>query len=349
MSELQILLNKSRLNQGDIKKISDILSNENINEIGDYLMQFSPKVSKYFFEDNFDKFSKNEYISPIVSSILKNEKFLNNTRNDAISRTFPIIGVFLREKIYLDCIADLFIKTIVLITKKTPISNTCDSIFFDNILSVSRYNFLELNFNLNEIDIIEKESLFNFFTHLMKANIIDENSSFFLDWSSSNNFKKIEKMSVLNDANLNKNTSKMAENINYSLEELLSKVTNIEKILTKNDVSLDATSLDETVGNTSVQEDISSTKIEDLQNLLAQEQAKTLDLENRLKEVLQMDSSTNNQEIIKLKNEIATNLKLEYNQFEENKNSEYSVDIFEANRGAIIRIFRTLKRLGIEF
>lgn len=329
MSELENLLNKTRLNQNDINKISKILLNENPCDIGNYLMNFSPKISKIFFKENFPITNNEDNINAIVSSIITNEKFLNNTRNDAINRTFPIIGEFLKKNILYDCIADLLVKTFVCIAKKTPISNTCDNLFNQYIFSISQYNFFNLKLNFeNEYD---KECVFSVITHLINNNTIDRTSKEFLDWSNYYDFYEKQKIKQVNTTST------------QTLEDIVSKLTSIEDIL-----NLNATNNIEKIENEPSELDLQE-KINLLEKSLELEKSKTNDLTNRLKEVLNMSNSTNNQELLQLKNEISKNLKLEYEQFQNNKNQNYSVDLFEANRGAIIRIFRVLQRLDIEF
>lgn len=328
MSELEILLNKKRLNENDIKKVSKILLNETPSEIGNYLMNFSPRISKIFFKDNFPIFNKEENINAVVSSIIKNEKFLNNTRNDAINRTFPIIGEFLKENLIFDCIAELLVKTFAVVGKKSPISNTCDNLFKEYIFSTSQYNFLNLELKFK--DETEKECVFSVITHLINNNTIDKTSDHFIKWSNNYGFYEKHKIKQINITS------------NQMLEEIVSKLTSIEDKLISNTQN---NSLEEI--NNSPNDLIK--KINSLEQSLELEKAKTNDLTNRLKEVLNMNNSSNNQELLQLKNEISKNLKLEYEQFQNNKNLDYSNDLFEANRGAIIRIFRVLQRLDIEF
>jgi len=74
-----------------------------------------------------------------------------------------------------------------------------------------------------------------------------------------------------------------------------------------------------------------------------------VDLTERLKVSLQMDSISQNQELITLKKEIVKDLKLEYLDFVKYKDVEYSSDNYEAFRGSLIRIFKALKRYDIVF
>ena len=85
------------------------------------------------------------------------------------------------------------------------------------------------------------------------------------------------------------------------------------------------------------------------ERMLQEDSTKIQDLTERLKSSLQMDSVSNNQKLITLKKDIANNLQLEYEDFQESLSSKYSEDEFEANRATLSRIFRTLKRLSIEF
>ncbi len=86
---------------------------------------------------------------------------------------------------------------------------------------------------------------------------------------------------------------------------------------------------------------------EDLEGVIAEQQAQIVDLTERLRDSLNMDKRTQNQELIKLKNDISGALKLEYSDFQESRQEEYSNDLFEAYRAALIRTFNLLRRHGI--
>ena len=72
------------------------------------------------------------------------------------------------------------------------------------------------------------------------------------------------------------------------------------------------------------------------------------DLTERLKCSLQMDRISTDQELATLKSGIAEALKLDYADYVSSVNDEYSPDLFELYRAALTRIFKLLKRYGID-
>lgn len=78
-----------------------------------------------------------------------------------------------------------------------------------------------------------------------------------------------------------------------------------------------------------------------------EQQSKIADLTERLKTAMQMDSISQNQELITLKSDLANSLKLEYTDYLNDKDAECNPDTFGAFRSSLTRIFKTLRRFGI--
>lgn len=72
------------------------------------------------------------------------------------------------------------------------------------------------------------------------------------------------------------------------------------------------------------------------------------DLTERLRKSMQMDDISKKQEILTLKNDISEALKLDYEDFVKSKEKPYEEDLFEAYRSTLSRIFKLLKRFGID-
>jgi uncharacterized coiled-coil protein SlyX len=87
--------------------------------------------------------------------------------------------------------------------------------------------------------------------------------------------------------------------------------------------------------------------ISELQQSVHKSEAHNADLSERLKTSLQMDSITQNQELITLKNNLQNSLKVEYADYIANKDSEFNPDTYGALVGSLARIFKTLRRFGI--
>ncbi|GHV54740.1 hypothetical protein FACS1894216_15380 [Synergistales bacterium] len=88
-------------------------------------------------------------------------------------------------------------------------------------------------------------------------------------------------------------------------------------------------------------------KIGNLEAHVAELKSEVDDLNNRLAKTLAMDASANNQDMITLKTDISNALKLEYQDYVDNKTAECSQDQFEAYRASLTRIFKTLRRFDI--
>lgn len=74
---------------------------------------------------------------------------------------------------------------------------------------------------------------------------------------------------------------------------------------------------------------------------------KISDLSERLKTSMQMDSISQSQETITLKKDLASALKIDYNDFLYDKDSECNEDSFEAFKIILERVFKKLHRFGI--
>jgi hypothetical protein len=72
-------------------------------------------------------------------------------------------------------------------------------------------------------------------------------------------------------------------------------------------------------------------------------------LSERLRLSFQMDAISRNQEVLSLKKNIAGALKIQYDDYVENRNTLYSEANYEAFKVDLNQVFRVLKRFGIEF
>lgn len=88
-------------------------------------------------------------------------------------------------------------------------------------------------------------------------------------------------------------------------------------------------------------------KVDKEKCLCDEQQSKIADLTERLKTSMQMDSISQNQELVTLKSDLANSLKLEYADYLNDKDSECNPDTFGAFRSSLTRIFKTLRRFGI--
>ena len=88
-------------------------------------------------------------------------------------------------------------------------------------------------------------------------------------------------------------------------------------------------------------------KLDESQQLMRDNEARIDDLSGRLKNSLQMDNISQNQELITLKTNLQNSLKVEYADYIVSKDSECNPDTYGALIGSLSRIFKTLRRFGI--
>lgn len=88
-------------------------------------------------------------------------------------------------------------------------------------------------------------------------------------------------------------------------------------------------------------------KLNDSQQSVREGEAHVADLSERLKNSLHMDSISQNQELITLRTNLQSSLKIEYADYLVSKEGECNPDTYGALIGSLARIFKTLRRYGI--
>jgi hypothetical protein len=73
------------------------------------------------------------------------------------------------------------------------------------------------------------------------------------------------------------------------------------------------------------------------------------DLQSRLKNALTMQTAAENQEVAKLREDLAIALESEYRFYTEAKAAPMDADMYAAYKLSLSRIFQRLSRLGVEF
>jgi chromosome segregation ATPase len=88
-------------------------------------------------------------------------------------------------------------------------------------------------------------------------------------------------------------------------------------------------------------------KHEESQKAIENNEVQVSDLTERLKNAMQMNNISQNQELITLKTNLQNSLKVEYTDYLAGKDAEYNKDNFEASLASLTRIFKILRRFGI--
>jgi len=92
-----------------------------------------------------------------------------------------------------------------------------------------------------------------------------------------------------------------------------------------------------------------STTVVELKEQLEQYQGQINDLEERLQTALKMNAIQENQELVTLKSEISKAFSLDYVDFHNSRQKEYSQDLFNVYRSILSRIFKGLEKHGVAF
>lgn len=143
--------------------------------------------------------------------------------------------------------------------------------------------------------------------------------------------------------NANEEANKLFKNIferNLTIKSLEQQITLKEREI--NEVKLQ-------IRNEKDKSTYLTTKIEELKAELNSSNLEIDNLKGRLKIAFNIDDVKKNQEIITLKTDISTALKLQYEDFNEHKEEECNEDNYEALKVTLNQVFRTLKRYGIDF
>lgn len=135
-----------------------------------------------------------------------------------------------------------------------------------------------------------------------------------------------------------------SEEIKSLQEKMEEKEELLQQTLTEKEEIFQRTLVEKDALLSALQED-SIGKDKQLQCLIEDKQ----DLEERVKNAYQMDEIVVNQQLLTLKSDISEDLQLEYEEYRESLGNLCNEDEFAAYRATIKRIFRTLKRHGIEF
>ena len=155
---------------------------------------------------------------------------------------------------------------------------------------------------------------------------------------------------------ISKDTENVISQIDKARKEILAAIQNISK----NQLDMEAlaksiTCRDEEINtarvNLSEKEKRISSLVNDInerEEILAEQKQQIEDLTERLRMSMQMDDISKKQDLLTLKNDISEALKLDYVDFIKSKEKPYDPDLFDAYRLTLSRIFKLLKRFGIE-
>lgn len=145
----------------------------------------------------------------------------------------------------------------------------------------------------------------------------------------------------------------------YKIERTQQDILNYVRKLVENRTSIDALtlaiaqrdgeldSLRDVVSEKEQRIALLSSEFGAMDRQLSEVKGQVADLTDRLRTALQMDDISKSQELITLKNDISEALKLDYADFIKSSERPYSDSLFNVYRTTLSRIFKLLKRFGI--
>lgn len=195
---------------------------------------------------------------------------------------------------------------------------------------------------IQQNEIVEKEE--NQHKKSPKESIVDENDIKKKDSLEENTFFKVD------------DTESAIKRIDKAQKEILVKM----QVLTENRLCIEA--LTAALAQRDEEMLLMNRRIAERENkilsLINEDKEKEIELTNqkqqiddlteRLRKSMQMDDISKKQEMLTLKNDISEALKLDYEDFVKSKEKPYEEDLFEAYRSTLSRIFKLLKRFGID-
>lgn len=356
LQKLTDLTKKAKLNKTDVKNASAMLlevhnQSEDVNQVCDFLMGLSIDVSHTFFSENYSDISEYDGVNDLITGLTNNALFKKNGRDCSLGRGIAILNVCLENKNYDPCVELLLSTLLALVIKKNNYKASFITTFDKKIISSTGVDFLKLNFKEEN-----KNNLFYFIKQLEASNLIStstqEVGSIYDEYlAKKDEIKPTEGKVTITDldksikelqniiGDMAKKIVELNDKIDGNTDSSTTEPEPTPTVSTNQDVVITDTS-----SNTS---DDSETEL--LKKLLEDEKKKTSDLIEKLELSFNIDVTQQNQELLTLKTNIYNGLKLEFDTFNENNDCECNDDNFIAYRSTIMRMFRTLKRLGITF
>ncbi|MCK4260831.1 MAG: hypothetical protein KAX49_17775 [Halanaerobiales bacterium] len=382
----ELLKKKSRIGKSDSLEAAKLIyqiycSNQDCEMLVKYLYDFYYKVagifvSKYYFEVSVEERTQ------IIQSFLKNKKFYNNQSGASLYRGFAILAGIICKEIADDNVLPI-INNLTKIAEKNNAFNATSCKIFADFLNLTYDKFFDLDFSSlldnelrrlfryisstisdistisygNKIQVWAEKYSFIFPKQTIVDNVEDKEISIALN--------KTEKISKTSESTVLTNTVKFAEldstkeliktlkSANQEAQKLFDSIFNKNNIIQNFQEKLNAKEkqmnlLKIEIQNKNAKITSLNGQLNKVETELADREMKISDLIERLKISFNADDISKKQELITLKNDIATAVKLQYEDFIEIKNESYNEDNHEALKGMLNQVFRTLKRYGIE-
>ena len=344
------------------------LENGNHKQVIEYIFKFHYSVCEDFFK-SFCLSASDEDIFMMINEMINNEQFINGNHNNIMCpKGFSAVLALASKDKYQ---AALLVLNKILFTSENSAGFTKSCINNFNKLIIKENN-ISLIMNIYEQmkkgEITCQESEKSRLSKFLKF-VNDKSTDTSCDKESTT--LKTEQPLASIPINLQSNdicvTVKHKDKIAENKEEI--DVTKIEKKiedifsaiykLSDNQSSVDKLTTSISMRDKEIVEiktklvdkehhiDLLANEIKLKEKQITEKDDQIADLTERLRMSLQMDDISKNQKLITLKNDISEALKLDYTDFIKSKQNQYSVDLFEAYRATLTRIFKLLKRFEI--
>lgn len=358
--------------------------NKDCEILVNYLYDFYYKISGIFTNKYYFQVSEGDK-TQIIQSFLKSEKFYKNQSGTSLFRGFVILTEII-SKDTKDTNIITIINSLAKIAEKNNIFNqtSCEALlnflnttngkFFDlDLSSLSDYEirrlFRYISTAISDISIIPYNNKVQAwadkysFTFIKKNDAVNA-SQIEVENISSHDIEKIVEMptqNTMSTTNIVKSVEidsakeilKILQSTNQEVQKLFdsifSKNNTIQNLQEKLNIKEKEMNLlkveieNKNIALMSLRDEFNKVKAE-----LEGREMKISDLTERLKASFNADNILKKQELITLKNDIATAVKLQYEDFNEHRNESCNEDNYEALKVTLNQVFRTLKKYGIE-
>lgn len=374
----ELIQKKTKLSNSHSIEAAEIIfnlykSDNNLESSIENLYHFHYSVIGIYVNRYYDDFNIQEKEN-FIKAFVENSKFKENIANSSILKGFSILQEMLKLNENDKNIYYLFNNISSVAEKKGQYNSSVKGAFYEFLSEVGD-EFLNLNFDImseqerkrmlryidatieNSSNISCEQSMlrlgekysYKFTNKIDNESIKEENRK---DEEDNTEYKNdLQKSYASNELinlvslleNANEEANKLFKNIferNLTIKSLEQQITLKEREI--NEVKLQ-------IRNEKDKSTYLTTKIEELKAELNSSNLEIDNLRERLKIAFNIDDVKKNQEIITLKTDISTALKLQYEDFNEHKEEECNEDNYEALKVTLNQVFRTLKRYGIDF
>lgn len=374
----ELMQKKTKIGNSDSREVAEIIfnlykRNNDLESSIENLYHFHYRVIGIYVNKYYNDFNIQEKEN-FIKAFVENSKFKENIANSSILKGFSILQEMLKLNENDKNIYYLFNNISSVAEKKGQYNSSVKGAFYEFLSEVGD-EFLNLNFDImseeerkrmlryidatieNSSNISCEQSMlrlgerysYKFTNKIDNESIKEENRK---DEEDNTEYKNdLQKSYASNELinlvslleNANEEANKLFKNIferNLTIKSLEQQITLKEREI--NEVKLQ-------IRNEKDKSTYLTTKIEELKAELNSSNLEIDNLRERLKIAFNIDDVKKNQEIITLKTDISTALKLQYEDFNEHKEEECNEDNYEALKVTLNQVFRTLKRYGIDF